>query len=65
MPNAKFSIVCKCIFLVLMTTLGFLLTYSAVWVLLDLPGTWWADLLLAGLSGLSSAGLFLWIAKGD
>lgn len=65
MPNTKFSIVCKCICLVLMTTLGFLLTYSAVWVLLDLPEAWWAGSLLAGLSGLSSAGLFLWIAKGD
>ncbi len=65
MTNTKTAIICKCLFLVLMTTLGFLLTYSVVWVLLDLPETWWAGLLLAGLSGLSSAGLFLWIAKGD
>ncbi len=51
--------------LVFITTTGFLFTYSAIWILMGLQETWWAAVLLTILSGLSTAGLFCWIAKGD
>lgn len=61
----KLVIYLKCGLLMFMVAVGFLFTYAFIWICLSLPETWWAAVLLAVLSGLSTIGLILWIGKED
>lgn len=61
----KIRIYLKCGLLVCMTAVGFLFTYAVMWILMGLPETWWAEVLLTVLSGLSATGLILWIGNED
>ena len=61
----KLRVYIKCGLLVFMVATGFLFTYVYIWIWLALPEAWWAAVLLAALSGMSTIGLILWIGKED
>ncbi len=61
----KILLALKCALLVIMLAAGFLLVYTYIWFWAMLPETWWAAVLLAVLSCLSTIGLILWIGKED
>ena len=61
----KIRIRIKFALLEILVAVGFLFLYTYLWLTAGLPETWWAMLILAVLSSLSSIGILAWIGKED
>ena len=55
----------KVALLEILVAVGFLFLYTYLWLTAGFPETWWAMLILAVVSSLSSIGLLYWIGKED